>query len=105
MPAKPGERRSAESELIGGIPVRRGPKRAVLHPGANLRAVPEPPLDLSVRQPWAALLVAGLKTVEVRTWPTSRRGRILIHAGKVSDDRPEGWTLVDTPELLELARL
>src|SRR5207249_879750 len=60
---------------------------------------------LSVKQPWAALLVAGLKTVEVRSWPTRRRGRILIHAGRAADDRPEGWALVTTPELLELARL
>jgi hypothetical protein len=60
---------------------------------------------LSVRQPWAALLVAGRKTVEVRTWPTRRRGPVLIHAGKLADDRPEGWALIDTPELTELARL
>ena len=60
---------------------------------------------LSVKQPWAALIVAGLKRVEVRTWPTRRRGRILIHAGKVRDHRPEGWALIDTPELGELSRL
>ncbi|MGH7174678.1 MAG: (5-formylfuran-3-yl)methyl phosphate synthase, partial [Gemmataceae bacterium] len=44
---------------------------------------------LSVKQPWAALLVHGLKTIEVRSWPTARRGRILIHAARVPDDRPE----------------
>lgn len=54
---------------------------------------------LSVKQPWAALLAAGVKTVEVRTWPASRRGRILIHAGKIPDDRPEAWAWVTTPEL------
>jgi hypothetical protein len=53
---------------------------------------------LSLKQPWAALLVAGLKTVEVRKWPTARRGRVLIHAARVSDDRPEAWQLV--PPLL-----
>ena len=52
---------------------------------------PEELFALSVKQPWAALLVAGVKTVEVRTWPTARRGRVLIHAGKIPDDRPEGW--------------
>ncbi len=46
---------------------------------------------LSVKQPWAALLVHGLKTVEVRRWPTGRRGRVLIHAARVPDARPEGW--------------
>jgi hypothetical protein len=60
---------------------------------------------LSVKQPWAALLVAGLKTIEVRTWPTRRRGPVLIHAGKLADERPEGWGLIDTPALVELTRL
>jgi len=53
---------------------------------------------LSLRQPWATLLVHGLKTVEVRKWPTARRGRILIHAAKVPDERPEVWDKV--PEQL-----
>ncbi len=64
-----------------------------------------PLVALSVKQPWAALIVAGLKAVEVRRWPTSVRGRVLIHAGKVSDDRPEGWARITTPELKELAGL
>ncbi len=60
---------------------------------------------LSVKQPWAALLAAGVKTVEVRTWPTGRRGRLLIHASKVSDPRPEGWAWLTTPELKAAAEL
>ena len=60
---------------------------------------------LSVKQPWAALIVAGVKVIEVRTWPTTRRGRVLIHAGKVPDDRPEAWALVTTPELRAAAEL
>jgi hypothetical protein len=59
---------------------------------------------LSLKQPWATLLVHGRKTVEVRGWPTTRRGRVLIHAARVPDDRPEGWALVP-PELREEARL
>lgn len=35
---------------------------------------------LSVRQPWAYLLVVGAKTVEVRSWRTSFRGSLLICA-------------------------
>lgn len=54
---------------------------------------------LSVKQPWAALLAAGVKTVEVRTWPAARRGRLLIHAAKVPDPRPEAWAWVTTPDL------
>jgi hypothetical protein len=60
---------------------------------------------ISVKQPWAALLIAGLKTVEVRTWATRTRGRVLIHAAKSADPRPEGWRLINTPELKELASL
>jgi hypothetical protein len=59
---------------------------------------------LSLKQPWAALLVHGLKTVEVRRWPTARRGPILIHAARVPDDRPQAWRLVP-PELEDFARL
>lgn len=36
---------------------------------------------LSIRQPWAWLIVNGYKDIENRTWPTNFRGRVLIHAG------------------------
>src|SRR5947209_17018247 len=65
----------------------------------------EPLVAISVKQPWAALIVAGNKTIEIRRWPTRRRGRVLIHAGKVPDDRPHGWDRVATPDLAELAGL
>jgi hypothetical protein len=54
---------------------------------------------LSLKQPWAALLVHGLKTIEIRSWPTSRRGPILIHAARVPDERQEAWDYV--PRQLE----
>lgn len=53
-----------------------------------------PPVALSLKQPWAALLVHGYKSIEVRHWATVRRGRVLIHAARVSDARPEAWALV-----------
>jgi len=37
---------------------------------------------LSIRQPWASLIVAGIKNVENRSWMTQYRGALLIHAGK-----------------------
>lgn len=40
-------------------------------------------IALSIRQPWAWLIVNGHKPVENRTWSTNRRGRLLIHAGQV----------------------
>jgi hypothetical protein len=37
---------------------------------------------LTIHQPWAALIVRGVKDVENRTWPTTYRGPVLIHAGR-----------------------
>lgn len=37
---------------------------------------------LSIRQPWAWLIVNGHKDIENRDWPTSFRGRLLVHAGQ-----------------------
>jgi hypothetical protein len=59
---------------------------------------------LSLKQPWATLLVHGRKTIEVRRWPTARRGPILIHAARVADWREEGWRLLPA-ELKEAAQL
>lgn len=39
-------------------------------------------LALSIRQPWAYLIVHAAKDVENREWPTRVRGRVLIHASK-----------------------
>lgn len=36
---------------------------------------------ITVKQPWASLIVEGIKDIENRTWPTKFRGRVLIHAG------------------------
>ncbi len=43
---------------------------------------------LSIRQPWAWLIVNGHKDIENRTWPTKFKGRFLVHAGKT----PPDWT-------------
>jgi len=46
---------------------------------------------LSIRQPWAWLVVNGYKDIENRTWSTELRGRLYIHAGQrmVPDDYPD----------------
>jgi len=38
---------------------------------------------LTVRQPWAGLILAHGKDIENREWPTKVRGRIAIHSSKV----------------------
>lgn len=40
---------------------------------------------LSIKQPWASLIMAGRKEIEVRTWKTDYRGPLIIHAGKKID--------------------
>lgn len=40
-----------------------------------------PRVALSIRQPWSFFIVHGFKPVENRTWQTSYRGPVLIHAG------------------------
>lgn len=40
---------------------------------------------LTVKQPYAWAIIAGHKRVENRSWSTSFRGRLLIHAGKSLD--------------------
>jgi hypothetical protein len=35
---------------------------------------------ISIKQPYATFICAGIKTVENRTWKTNYRGRLLIHA-------------------------
>lgn len=44
--------------------------------------MPESYACVSVRQPWADLLAAGIKPVENRSWSCAHRGPLLIHAGK-----------------------
>jgi len=40
---------------------------------------------LSLKQPWAELVVSGKKKIEIRKWNTKFRGEFLIHASKKSD--------------------
>jgi hypothetical protein len=49
---------------------------------------------LSILQPWACLIVNGQKDIENRSWRTTMRGRILVHAGKGMD-----WDAMDAPHV------
>ncbi|MCE9533962.1 MAG: ASCH domain-containing protein [Planctomycetes bacterium] len=37
---------------------------------------------LTIKQPWAGLIAAGIKPIENRTWRTWYRGPLLIHASR-----------------------
>lgn len=47
---------------------------------------------LSIKQPWAWLIVNGFKDIENREWKTNFRGRFLVHAGQKFDF--DGWQRV-----------
>lgn len=49
---------------------------------------------LTISQPFASLIASGEKWIENRTWPTSYRGPLAIHAGK-------GTQYLDKHELAE----
>ena len=36
---------------------------------------------LTIKEPWATLIIDGYKKYEFRSWKTNYRGKILIHAG------------------------
>ena len=36
---------------------------------------------LTIKEPWASLIVQGFKKYEFRSWKTNYRGKVLIHAG------------------------
>jgi len=55
-------------------------------------------LALSIRQPWAWLIVHGPKRIENRAWPTRYRGPFLIHASK-------WWSRRIVSETLDALRL
>ena len=48
-------------------------------------------IALSIRQPWASLIVNGHKDIENRSWSTKFRGKFLVHAGKRFDGEGYEW--------------
>ncbi len=51
---------------------------------------------LSIRQPWAWLIVNGYKDIENRDWATNYRGRVYVHAGK----KPDGANANETRHIV-----
>ena len=44
---------------------------------------------LTIKNPWAGLILLGMKDVENRTWKTDYRGKLLIHSSKSKKDLRE----------------
>ena len=71
---------------------------------------------ISIRQPWADLILQGRKTLELRTWTVSYRGALAIHASQTIDrdaciafgmdpDHLTAGALVGTVELTAITEL
>jgi hypothetical protein len=58
-------------------------------------------LALTVRQPWASLILRGLKREEYRNWSTPFRGKIAIHAARATPGAVAD--LQDVADLVERA--
>ena len=58
-----------------------------LHPRRGPFTVPVMLRALSIRQPWAWAIAAGLKRVENRSWRVSYRGPLAIHAARVVETK------------------
>jgi hypothetical protein len=48
---------------------------------------------LSIKEPWASLILSGKKTIETRTWTTRYRGSLLICASKKPDSPIAGMAV------------
>ncbi len=62
---------------------------------------------LSIKQPWAWLIIHGGKDVENRTWPTKFRGEFLVHASQSVDADAYHHLLkqgIKSPPYVELER-
>jgi len=54
---------------------------------------------LSIKQPYADLIVSGKKSIELRTWNTKFRGEFLIHASKKIDKEACDINNIDSDSL------
>jgi len=52
-------------------------------------------LALGIRQPWAELILRGIKTIEVRSLDTQVRGPIYVYASKKLSDHPAAEAAIE----------
>ncbi len=70
-------------------------KRAVKRNGGSTAPAVKPVKALTLHQPWASLIAAGLKQYETRSWSTSYRGPLAIHAGQQNGELDLAAVLTD----------
>lgn len=54
---------------------------------------------LSFKQPWGTLVVMGIKPIDNRSWSSSYRGPLLVHASKNWDKEGAEWIVDQFPDL------
>jgi len=59
---------------------------------------------LSLKQPWAEHVVSGRKTIEVRKWNTSFRGKFYVHASGTEKSEFPTRAIVGTAVLVEVKK-
>jgi hypothetical protein len=59
---------------------------------------------VSIKQPWATLILHGLKTIELRKWRPSRFGVVYVHTGANHEPSEDAWANLP-PDLASFARL
>jgi hypothetical protein len=57
-------------------------------PGEEPAAIDRDRIALAIQQPWAELILRGIKTLEIRSQPTQLRGTIYLYASKRTSRLP-----------------
>jgi hypothetical protein len=65
---------------------------------------PKTRIAVSIKQPWATLVVHGLKSIELRRWRPHRTGLIYIHTGAIPEPSEDAWSKLPA-EMASAARL
>ena len=73
----------------GSIRRDPAPVRGLRLQDAQLQEMSDEGFCLSMHQPWASYLVAGIKLHEGRTWYSPHRGRLWIHSASKEPTREE----------------
>lgn len=60
---------------------------------------------LTIKQPWATLIMQGDKRFEFRSWQTKYRGDLLIHAGKGIDKEAMKRLVKYLPDEIPLGKI
>jgi hypothetical protein len=59
------------------------------HPSQDVAQQKSSNFALSIRQPWAELILSARKSIEIRSWTTDYRGPLWLHTGQKKDNELE----------------